>query len=71
MHAMKKYIEMVDHEIKKLTEKESKGLTEKGEMMLHVLFENCKHAKEYMEYVRNSMTDEHMDNPRKSYFGGM
>lgn len=68
MH-VQKYIEMLDQKIDKLIRKETEGLTD-AERDLHILFENRKHAKRWKEEM-NSMTDEHMDNPRKSYFGGM
>lgn len=64
MH-IQKYIEMLDHEIDMLIQKESKGLSEKGEMMLGVLFKNRKYAKKLMEGGTGT------DNPSKSYFGGM
>lgn len=46
---MHKYIELLECEIEKLIayEKHSCKLHWETEQKLHVLFENCKHAKEY------------------------
>lgn len=71
MHDAEKYIGMLEHEISKLIEKESKGFTEKGEIMLYALLHNYKHAKKFIEEKHGTMNNPGMDNPRKSYFGGV
>ena len=47
---MKRYIEMLECEIEKLVRFETckPELSIQTENCLHVLFENCKHAKEYL-----------------------
>ena len=46
---MEKYIEILEKEIEELTEMEKKnGRVNMGvEQRLHILFENCKHAKDF------------------------
>jgi len=62
-----KYLEMLDSEIGKLIDMESRGLSDKGESALHILLENRKHAKKLMD-EKGSVMDS--SNPHKSYFGG-
>jgi len=69
MHAdyFSKYIDDLDEKIMELVKSESQKMTADGEKTLHVLFENRKHAKRYME---EKSTHRMADNPKKSYFGG-
>lgn len=56
MDILQKYIEMVDYEISELIkeEVESGRLSWEKEQELHLLFENCKHAKELMNMTKKS-----------------
>lgn len=69
MH-VQKYIEKLDEKIDKLVRKEAEGLTD-AERDLHILFENRKHAKLWKDEMHGMTDNPGMDNPRKSYFGGM
>jgi len=64
---MSKYLEMLDSEIGKLIDMESRGLSDKGESALHILLENRKHAKKLMD-EKSGVVDS--NDPHKSYFGG-
>lgn len=46
---MQDYIKALDKDIKDMINQETKRLTTKGEEMLHVLFENRKHAMKMHE----------------------
>lgn len=61
MHDFKKYIEKVDMAIEVLVKEEADGskLSIDNEKRLHVLFENCKHANEYMEWKHKQMNSAH------------
>lgn len=70
MHT-KKYIEKLDMEISDSINRESEKMTEKGEQMLHILFENRKHAKRWAEEMHGHMDAAGtMMDEGKSYPGG-
>jgi len=62
-----KYIEDLEKKIMELVKSESQKMTADGEKMLHVLFENCKHAKRYMEDYGHKKSGSDMMDSKKSY----
>lgn len=48
-----KYLEKLDCAIAEIIESESRGLTEKGEKLLHALLENRKHVKAWINEKGN------------------